>query len=102
MVLLLDGGWSLGSVAEALGLHEATVYRYVCAFTDLGLAKCLAHEQTGYRGWLTSVQLVHLCREVECAALHRRSRLASMAAHVSSSLFTLGLDGPAAPTGLYL
>jgi transposase len=64
VVLMLDGGWSLGSVAEALGLDETTVYRYVRAFTDLGLEKYLAHEQPGYWGLLSSAQLAHLCREV--------------------------------------
>jgi len=64
VLLLLDTGWSLASVAEALGLDEATVYRYVRAFTDLGLGKYLAHEQPGYWGLLTSAQLAHLCQQV--------------------------------------
>ncbi len=64
VLLMLDSGWSLVSVAEALGLDEATGYRYVRAFTDLGLEKYLLHERPGYWGLLTSAQLAHLCREV--------------------------------------
>ena len=64
VVLMLDSGWPVGSVAEALGLDEATLYRYVRAFTDLGLEKYLAHERLGYWGLLNSAQLGRLCREV--------------------------------------
>ena len=64
VVLMLDSGWPTGSVAEALGLDEATLYRYVRAFTDLGLEKYLAHERPGYWGLLNSVQLAALCHEV--------------------------------------
>ncbi len=64
VVLMLDSGWSVGSVAEALGLDEATRYRYVRAFTDLGLDKYLAHEHPGYWGLLSSAQLAALCHEV--------------------------------------
>ncbi len=64
VVLMLDSGWPVGSVAEALGLDEATLYRYVRAFTDLGLEKYLAHERPGYWGLLSSVQLAGLCQEV--------------------------------------
>ena len=64
VVLMLDAGWPAATVAETLGLDEATVYRYARAFADLGLAKYLAHEQPGYWGLLTSAQLGHLCREV--------------------------------------
>lgn len=52
------------SIAEALGVDEATVYRYVRAFTDLGLDKYLLHERLGYWGLLTSAQLAHLCQQV--------------------------------------
>jgi len=75
VVLLLDAGWPVATVAETLGLDEATVYRYVRAFVDLGLAKYLAHEQPGYWGLLTSAQLAHLCQQVntqlytDCKAL---------------------------------
>ena len=75
VVLMLDAGWPAATVAETLGLDEATVYRYARAFADLGLAKYLAHEQPSYWGLLTSAQLGHLCREVnatlytDCQAL---------------------------------
>lgn len=64
VVLLLDKGRSASSIADDLGLDEATVYRYAGAFTKLGLAKYLAHEQPGYWGLLTSAQLAHLCQQV--------------------------------------
>ncbi|AWM34470.1 IS630 family transposase [Hymenobacter nivis] len=64
VVLMLDAGWPVSTVAETLGLDEATVYRYAAAFAELGLAQYLAHEQPGYWGLLTSAQLAHLCREV--------------------------------------
>jgi transposase len=64
VVLMLDAGRSLATVAQDLGLDETTVYRYVRAFTDLGLEKYLAHEQPGYWGLLTSTQLAHLCQQV--------------------------------------
>jgi transposase len=64
VVLMLDAGRSLATVAQDLGLDETTVYRYVRAFTDLGLEKYLAHEQPGYWGLLSSAQLAHLCQQV--------------------------------------
>lgn len=64
VILLLDKQRPLASVADDLGLDDATVYRYARAFRDLGLARYLAHEQPGYWGLLTSAQLSHLCREV--------------------------------------
>lgn len=63
-VLMLDVGWGAGQVAQALGLDEATVYRYAQAFARLGLEKYVAHEQPGYWGLLTSAQLAGLCRQV--------------------------------------
>ena len=51
VVLLLDKGRSAASIADDLGLDEATVYRYAGAFTTLGLTKYLAHEQPGYWGF---------------------------------------------------
>jgi transposase len=39
VVLLLDKGRSAGSIADDLGLDQATVYRYAAAFAELGLAK---------------------------------------------------------------
>jgi len=64
VVLLLDKGRSAGSIADDLGLDEATVYRYAAAFAELGLTKYLAHEQPGYWGLLSSAQLAHLCQQV--------------------------------------
>ncbi len=61
---MLDSDWPVGSGAEALGLDEATRYRYVRAFADLGLDKYLAHERPGYWGLLSSAQLAHPCREL--------------------------------------
>lgn len=34
VVLLLDAGWPAATVAETLGLDEATVYRYARAFAN--------------------------------------------------------------------
>jgi transposase len=67
VVLLLDKGRSAGSIADDLGLDQATVYRYAAAFTELGLAKYLVHEQPGYWGLLTSAELAHLCQQVNTA-----------------------------------
>ena len=64
VILMLDAGRGLATVAQDLGLDETTVYRYVRAFADLGLEKYLAHEQPGYWGLLSSAQLAHLCREI--------------------------------------
>jgi len=64
VVLMLDSGWPVGRVAEALGLDEATLYRYVRAFTNLGLDKYLTPELPGYWGLLNSAQLAALCQEV--------------------------------------
>jgi transposase len=64
VILLLDKGRSVASVADDLGLDEATVYRYSQAFAALGLAQYLAHERLSYWGLLTSAQLAHRCREV--------------------------------------
>ncbi len=74
-VLMLNAGRSVATVAQDLGLDDGTVYRYAQAFTRLGLAKYLAHEQPGYWGLLTSAQLAGLCRELtqtlytDCRAL---------------------------------
>ena len=64
VVLMLDAVWPVVTVAETLGLDEATVYRYARAFQTLGVDRYLAHEQPGYWGVLTSAQLAHLCQEV--------------------------------------
>jgi transposase len=64
VVLLLDKGRAPGSIAEDLGLDQATVYRYAAALAALGVDNYLQHEQPGYWGLLTSAQLAHLCREV--------------------------------------
>ena len=54
----------MATVAETLGLDKATVYRYVRVFATLGVDQYLAHEHTGYWSLLTSVQLAHLCQQV--------------------------------------
>lgn len=64
VVLMLDSGWPVGGVVEALSLDEATVYRYVRAFTDLRLARYLLDERPGYWGLLSSAQPAGLCHEV--------------------------------------
>jgi transposase len=100
VVLMLDAGWPVGSVAETLGLDEATVYRYAQAFQALGIEKYLAHEQPGYWGLLTSAQLAHLCRELnttlytECHAiqawLRRTYRVAYSLSGLTDLLHRLG------------
>jgi transposase len=95
VVLMLDAGWPVGSVAETLGLDEATVYRYARAFTALGVEKYLAHEQPGYWGLLTSAQLAHLCRELnttlytECHAIQAWLRRTYQVAYSLSGLTDL-------------
>ena len=64
VILLLDKRRPLASIADDLGLDEATVYRYARAFTALGVDQYLAHEQPGYWGLLTSAQRTHLCQQV--------------------------------------
>ena len=48
VLLMLDAGRPLATGAQDLGLDEATRYRYVRTFADLGLARYLAQEQPGY------------------------------------------------------
>ncbi len=64
VLLLLDKGWAVATIAEALGLDEGTVYRYAQFYQLHGLARYLAAEQARYWGLLTSAQLAHLCQEV--------------------------------------
>lgn len=65
VILLLDKDRSASSIAEDLGLDEATVYRYAQAWQRLGLDKYLVHERSGYWGLLPSAGLAALGREVE-------------------------------------
>lgn len=65
VILLLDKGRSASSIADDLGLDEATVYRYAQAWQRLGLDKYLVHEAPGYWGLLPSAGLAALSREVE-------------------------------------
>jgi transposase len=65
VVLILDAGWGAGQVAQALGLDDGTVYRYVQAWQRLSLEKYLLHEAPGYWGLLPSAGLAALSREVE-------------------------------------
>jgi transposase len=75
VVLMLDAGRAVATVAQDLGLDDGTVYRYAEAFARLGLAKYLTHEQRSYWGLLTSAQLAGLCHELrqtlytDCRAL---------------------------------
>ncbi len=64
VVLLLDKGRSVASIAEDLGLDDGTVYRYAQYYQLHGLPKYLAADQARYWGLLTSAQLAHLCQEV--------------------------------------
>ena len=48
VILLLDKGRPLATIADDLGLDEAQVYRYVRAFGTLGVDQYLAHGQPGY------------------------------------------------------
>ena len=83
LMLMLDSGWPVGSVAEALGLDEATLYRYVRAFTDLGLEKYLR----------TSAPATGACSAVPNSAASAR-RLTPPAIP-TSKLFRTGWRGPA-------
>lgn len=65
VVLLLDKGRSAGSIANDLGLDEATIYRYTQAWQRLGLEKYLTHEAPGSWGLLPSAGLAALSRQVE-------------------------------------
>jgi transposase len=95
VLLLLDKCRPLASIADDLGLDEATVYRYARAFTALGVEKYLAHEQPGYWGLLTSAQLAHLCRELnttlytECHAIQAWLRRTYQVAYSLSGLTDL-------------
>ena len=63
-LLMLGQGHAAGTVALALGLHAASVYRYAEAYRRQGLAGCLGADAPGYWGLLTSAQLAGLCREL--------------------------------------
>ena len=39
VVLLLDKGWAVATIAETLGLDDGTVYRYAQAYQLQGLEK---------------------------------------------------------------
>ena len=67
VILLLDKGRPVGSIAEDLGLDDATVYRYAQAWQRLGLEQYLLHERPGYWGLLPAAGLAALCRQVEQA-----------------------------------
>ena len=65
VILLLDKGQPASSVADDLGLDDATVYRYAQAWQQLGREKYLLHEARSYWGLLCSAGLAALSREVE-------------------------------------
>ena len=54
VLLMLDRGRAVAPIAEDLGLDEATVYRSAQTYQLQGLVGCLAAEQSGYQGFLTS------------------------------------------------
>lgn len=54
VVLLLDEGRSVASIAEDLGLDDGTVYRYSQFYQPHGLTKYLTADQARYWGLLTS------------------------------------------------
>lgn len=66
VVLLLDKGRSVPSIADDLGVSVATVYRYAGAYQAQGLAAFRQSDTQagGYWGLLTSAQLAHLCQEL--------------------------------------
>ena len=66
VVLLLDNRRSVPSIADDLGVSQATVYRHAGAWQAPGLAAFARPDgQTGgYWGLLTSAQLAHLCQEL--------------------------------------
>ena len=64
-VLMLDGGWGVGQVAQAPGLDDGTVYRYAQVWQRLDQEKYLLHAAPGYWGLLPPAWLAALCREVE-------------------------------------
>lgn len=65
VILLLDKGRPASSIADDLGLDDATVYRYAHAWRQLGREKYLLHEARSYWGLLCSAGLAALSREVE-------------------------------------
>ena len=67
VVLLLGKGRSVPSIADDLGVSEATVYRHAGRYQEQGLcAFADADTQTGgYWGLLTSFELAHLCAELD-------------------------------------
>jgi len=64
VLLMLDRGRAVATIAKDLGLDEATVYRHAQTYRLQGLAGYLRAEQPGYWGLLTSAQLAGLCREL--------------------------------------
>lgn len=51
---MLDWGRAVAAITEDLGLDETTVYRYAQIYQLQDLISCLAAEQSGYWGLLTS------------------------------------------------
>lgn len=65
VLLMLDRQRPVATIAEDLGLDQATVYRYAQTYHQKGLSGYLAAEQPGYWGLLSSHQLAGLCRQVD-------------------------------------
>ena len=65
VLLLLDKGRPVPSIADDPGLDQGTVYRYAQTYHKQDLVGSLRAEQPGYWGLLTSAQLASLCRELD-------------------------------------
>ena len=70
VLLLLDKGRPVPSIADDLGLDQSTVYRCAQTYHEQGLVGYLRAEQPGYWGLLTSAQLAGLCRELDQTLYH--------------------------------
>lgn len=64
LILLLDKGRPASSLADALGLDNATVYRYAHAWQQLGWEKYLLREARSYWGLLGSASWATLSRDI--------------------------------------
>jgi transposase len=65
VVLLLDKGRPVPTIADDLGLDPATVYRYAAAWRTQGLPAFAGQKPAGYWGRLSSVVLGQLCQELD-------------------------------------
>lgn len=65
VVLLLDKGRAVATIADDLGLDPATVYRYAAAWRTQGVAAFAGDKPAGYWGRLSSAQLAQLGQELD-------------------------------------